>query len=276
MITKFTKRTVLLFASGVLLLAACKKDDQSEITATPVDEQDTITQNGLMLAATTHMLTRMDQDAKNYTAFAYSNGLITKVDEKEDGELTTTTFTYDAKKILKSALTKGGGMNYIYTGGLLTRVDIVTNPGNKVVSYMKFAYQNNKISEITMYVKYGTADVAFLKLAYTYTGSDVTTNKSYIYSFVTHKFSLTETTQTVYDTKKSPISSTPQLSQAFFQAFSIHNPVKETTTDEKNKVTEINTYTYTYDSAGYPLIQTKKNAQPGLPPVTTKIKYAYK
>jgi hypothetical protein len=274
MIKKFTTSLAL----GVLLLGACKKDDQSEMSAIPATEQDTVSQNSLMLetSATTHLLVRVEEDAKNYSVLTYTSGLITKIDTKEAGQLSTVNFTYDAKKVLKSALTKDGGMKFNYTGTLLTRVDFVTNPGSKVVGTLKYTYKNNKATEAIQYFKLGTKDVPAIKLAYTFTGNDVTTLKTYGYSMQTSKYSLSETTQTTYDTKKSPITGNLQLSQAFFQAFSAHNPLKEVITNNKGKVIETSTYTYTYDSAGYPLTQIQKIVKPGAATVTAKTKFTYK
>jgi len=274
MIKKFT----VCLALGVLLLGACKKDDQPELTPVATTEKDTVSENSLMLETTaaSHLLVRLEEDAKNYSILTYTNGLITKIDTKEAGQLSTVNFAYDAKKVLKSALTKEGGMKFTYTGTLLTRVDFVSNPGSKVIGTLKYTYKNNKATEAIQYFKLGNTDIPAIKLAYTFTGNDVTTLKTYGYSMQTGKYTLTETTQTTYDTKKSPITGNLQLSQAFFQAFSAHNPVKEVVTNSKGKVTQTNTYTYTYDSAGYPTLQTKKTVEPGAPTVTTKTKFTYK
>ncbi len=253
----------LVFTMGVLSISACKKDDKTGGTPQP--------------GQNTHLLARIEQDANNYTAFNYNaNGLIDKIESKNDGEASSVSLTYNAQKKLNTAVTANGSINFIYAGSTLTSMEYLNGADNTVAAYNQFTYQNNKLIEYTQYVKYANNNIPFTKVTYSYNGNDVETQTTYQWSAIANQFKVSETRKFEYDSKNNPIAANAELAQALFQIISVHNPIKETVYNAQNAIVEADTYTYTYDDKGYPATQTETVAKAGKPNVVTTAKYTYK
>ncbi|MDO3641112.1 hypothetical protein [Mucilaginibacter sp. L3T2-6] len=260
------KYAPLLIIAGVLFLSACKKDDKTTgggPTPTPVPTG-------------THLITRIQQDADNYTSFNYNaSGLIDRIEGKNNGEASNIALTYNAQKKINTAVTTDGAINFIYTGTTLSGMEYLDQTNNAVVAYTQFTYLNNKLSEYTQYVKYLNDNIPFTKVTYSYNGDDVETQTTYQWSVVTNQFKVSETRKFEYDNKTNPIVAAPELAQALFQMISAHNPVKETVYNAQNAIIETDTYSYTYDSNGYPATQTETVAKTGDPVVVKSSTYSY-
>ena len=260
------RHAALILAIGVLTISACKKDDKKGGGTTPVPP-----------TTGSRQIAKIEESTGAYSTFDYNaDGLISKIESKENGEITDVTLTYSPLKKLISAAIADGSMNYIYDGSQLRRVDFISKTDNSVVGYTKFTYQNTKLSEAAQYVKYQGNDIAYMKTTYAYNGSDVATQKTYAWSAITNSYQLSETRNYEYDNKTNPLAVTSELAQTFFQLNSVHNPVKETVYNAQNNLTETDTYSYSYDDKGYPSAGDKTVAVPGTANVTTHVKYTYK
>jgi len=263
--TQTIKHTALMLTIGVLMISACKKDDKSSNGGTTPPPP-----------AGSRQIAKIEESTGAYSTFDYNaDGLISKIESKENGEITDVTLTYSPLKKLISAAIADGSMNYIYDGSQLRRVDFISKTDNTVVGYTKFTYQNTKLSETVQYVKYQGNDIAYMKTTYAYNGSDVATQKIYAWSAITNTYELSETHNYEYDSKTNPLAATSELGQTFFQLNSVHNPVKETVYNAQNILTETDSYAYSYDN-GYPSAADKTVAVPGSANVTTHITYTYK
>jgi len=115
-----------------------------------------------------------------------------------------------------------------------------------------------------------------MKTTYTYNGNDVATQKTYAWSAVTNSYELSETNNYEYDNKVNPLAASSELGQTFFELNSVHNIVKETVYNAQNTLTETDTFSYTYDSQGYPSEGDKTIVKPGAANVTSNLKFTYK
>jgi len=250
------------------MVSACKKDDKNGGGTTPIPTPPT---------TGSRQITKIEESTGAYSAFDYnSDGLISKIESRENGEVTNVTLTYSPLKKLISAAMADGLMNYIYDGSQLRRVDYISKTDNSVVGYTKFTYQNTKLSEAVQYVKYQGNDIAYMKTTYTYNGSDVATQKTYAWSAVTSSYEISETRNYEYDNKVNPLATSSELGQTFFELNSAHNKVKETVYNAQNTLTETDTFSYTYDSKGYPSEGDKTIVKPGTANVTSHVKFTYK
>jgi|GEM_PF-889824 len=267
---QITRYTAWILTIGVLTISACKKDDKNGGGTTPIP---TPTTSG------SRQITKIEESTGAYSAFDYNaDGLISKIESRENGEVTNVTLTYSPLKKLISAAMADGSMNYIYDGSQLRRVDYISKTDNSVVGYTKFTYQNTKLSESAQYVKYQGNDIAYMKTTYTYNGNDVATQKIYAWSAVTNSYELSETWNYQYDNNVNPLaaSSSSELGQTFLELNSGHNIVKQTVYNAQNTLTETDTFSYTYDSQGYPSESDKTVIKPGAANVTSHLKFTYK
>jgi len=263
---QITRYTAWILALGVLTISACKKDDKNGGGTTPTPP-----------TTGSRQITKIEESTGAYSAFDYNaDGLISKIESRENGEVTNVTLTYSALKKLISAAMADGSMNYIYDGSQLIRVDYISKTDNSVVGYTKFTYQNTKLSEAMQYVKYQGNDIAYMKTTYTYNGSDVATQKTYAWSAVTSSYEISETRNYEYDNKVNPLATSSELGQTFFELNSVHNKVKETVYNAQTTLTETDTFSYTYDSKGYPSEGDKTVVKPGTANVTSHVKFTYK
>lgn len=219
------------------------------------------------------LVQRVQESANNFTSFDYNAaGLATRLNTKEDGDEQIVTVEYDANHKATTGMLNNTPLKFVYAGNLLDTIHYI--PGNQQgdipLSYLKLSYQNNRVSSMVNYLKVeGQDDHPFLKNTYEYLGGDVKTQTSYVWDVFADEFVQNEKYVYEYDNKINPLQSLGVLSITFFQVQSEHNPVKKITYDHDNNVVETVTYTYTYDSDGYPTSITEKTVTPGDPAGTT-------
>jgi len=211
----------------------------------------------------TKHLIKVEEDANTYTTFQYNaDGTFQKITSVEDGEngpsQTVMTFTYNsAKKISEINNQDGSKIKYTYANNVVAKSEVV-DAQNNVVAYNEYAYQNGKVSSVTL--NSGIEDengqvnyVAWMKTEYTYyTNGDVKENTVWTINPLTMSLEKTQVRKyEQYDTKVNPLSQLGEFSQAFLMDLSARNPLLEKAYDGAGSLQETVTYEYTYDNQGY-------------------------
>jgi hypothetical protein len=117
----------------------------------------------------------------------------------------------------------------------------------------------------------------FLKQAFEYyANGDIKVQKDYQYNILTNELILAKTITYEYDNNPNPLLSLGEIYQISFETPSKHNPIKAIITDKDNNLIETTTFTYTYNTNGYP-VEAKKSAKaPGQANATvSSTKYTY-
>lgn len=275
MTTKTISRLALTLMTGtVLFFGACKKDKDNNSKPDPI---------------VTKKITRVEQDANNYLDFSYNtDGTLKKVviATNEDGDpfVKAMNLSYgDNKKISK--ITIDGAEHhiaYIYEDGKLTKTE-VRDDKNFVLSSGSFYYENGRLMNYGEFQPFPFEDGSdginykrVMEVKYTYTNDgNIQTLTTNLRNPLTDQ--LEKAGSHVYenfDGKKNPMSAFPELALGLYQENNKSNLLNEKHFDEKGKLTETITRTYTYDSNGYPLTSTEKTVENGQ--TTTKnFKFTY-
>ncbi|HTK18457.1 MAG TPA: hypothetical protein VL442_03040 [Mucilaginibacter sp.] len=269
---KQAKYVTLIVSMSVLFITACKKD---HTIVSPTPGTPTPTGNDEKLA-------KVEQSNGAYTSFDYNaSGQVATLSAKQTGSaVEILALSYNADKKIDAATTTDGKMKFVYDSNKsLTRLEFwsTQNQHDTLRAYTNYIFQNGKLAESKMFIKFDPADIPAERITYTYNASgDVTTQQTYEWSILLNNYALKETATFEYDSKKNPLSATFELGQALLESISVHNPVKRTVTDAQNNVTETDTFTYSYDSKGYPATQTEKIVKPNNADVSIQSTFSYK
>jgi hypothetical protein len=263
---KTTKKlATLAIVATTLFSASCKKDS--------------VTHPGGPGGTPEMKIARIDRDTNNYSVFTYnSDGKVVGYTNNDEGTLSTVTATYNGKKVVTATL-NDQLYKFSYNGDQLKRVDIYADKNNAtdVDFYTEYTYTGGRISETGLFGKLDTNFKKVLKTVNQYNAAgDITITETYSLNPLTDQFFLYSTSKFEYDDKKNPLMSISDLTVVMNGSQSPHNVTKETVYDRANQVRETNTYTFTYNSNGYPTESTTVTKKPGEADVTTVNKFTYK
>lgn len=192
----------------------------------------------------------------------------------------TTTFAYDALKRMSQILYDGKPyVTFFYEGKLLDKAEEYDHKGRLVVTHFYLFNGEGQLVELLDQIhdtETGSVQ-SFVKYRYEYEGQK---NVQRVLSFRKNvKDPTFKPWQHVYyenyDTKKNP--HLPQVAYPFVEATAtqVNNPGKVTVREASDEsVIMIETYTYTYNTKGYPLQRTQQltTTRP-LPAVTVSYQY---
>lgn len=272
---KTLKTIAILTAIATTFLAAsCTKDAATK----PGDN------NGGKPPVTAAMqITRIDQDANNYTVFSYNaDGKVAGYKNDYNGTITEINATYDANKRMATAVINNELYKFSYTtaqGTQVDRVDVYLDKNNtaNVSFYTKYVYANNHITETELYGNLTGTFSPLSKTDYEYnTAGDIITRKIYSLNPVGGNMALSSTVKFEYDDKKNPLESVYDFTSVILGSQPVHNVTKSTVYDANNQVTETTPYTLTYNSNGYPTQAQQKTVKPGQPDAVATNKFTYK
>lgn len=255
---KFQQSLMVVALAGVLAVS-CNKDKND----TP---------------AGGYILAKIEQDANNYTSFeTNAAGQTTKLTTMEDGTPQVITINY-ANDRPSTGIFDGAVLKYVYANNQLDTLYYGESEGLPAL-YSKLKYTNNQVVTLVNYLDMpeGEDDYPLTKNTYEYAGNDVKTQTSYEWDETADAFVMSEKYTYEYDSKINPLKNMSLVSLSFFQVTSEHNPTKKTEYDADGVVAKTTTYTYNYNSAGYPTTVQEKEVTPANPAGTiTTTTFTYK
>jgi hypothetical protein len=263
--TFINKALTFTLAAAALAFASCKKDSDK-------NKPDPAAQ---------HQLVKFEESATSYSSFDYNTaGQVIKMVNVEDGQSEAFTIAYGNNNKPSQAASNGHNLVFVYTNNnVLEQALIYNGPTNgEAFGRVKLNYTGNKATEALMYIGSGVEEQPLSKFSYEYyANGDVKKKTQYGWNPFTGAYVKGETLVYEYDSHANPLNMVAELFQAALEMPSAHNPVKETTYDEDDSITNVTTYTYTYDNAGYPTQAEKKSSAPDKPNADVSlIKFSYK
>lgn len=171
-------------------------------------------------------------------------------------------------------------MKYIYTGGIVTKMDVSSLLGNTDGTF-DFTYKNGLLTQLDSYLKTsapGLPPTASMRFEYEYSANgNVQKLTVYFYKDASKKLEKEETVEySDYDDKNNTIIMFDHAAYLPLQKpVALNNPGKETHYDNAGKVTETTVYTYTYDNKGNPLTRTAVTKAPGQQDQTDVTRISY-
>ncbi|MFN3020039.1 hypothetical protein ACK1KB_03495 [Chryseobacterium sp. TY3] len=216
-------------------------------------------------------------------------------DTNEDGEVLTTTYTYDADKLTKVYSKSSLGDEYtyvliykgselsqikqtqkeegesqvdttydlVYTGGKVTSMKAVAKSSDVEVYKIdtKFRYSQSNISGAKSTFKNGTSEMGSLDSTLGFTGANLT---SFKLTSTVPIFPKVEMLMSNFDDKKNPFANFPEAFKAFSMNFMLESSSPIAMFSQNNyktiKVVGDNVsydITYTYNTDGYPITGTR-------------------
>jgi hypothetical protein len=253
------QQSLVVVAMAAVFAVSCKKD------------KDDVPAGGQIIA-------KIEQDANNYTSFETNGaGQITKLTTVEEGTPQVITINY-ANDRPSTGIFDGAVLKYVYAGNQLDTLYYGESEGLPAL-YSKLKYQNSQVVTLVNYLDMpeGADDFPLVKNTYEYAGNDVKSQTTYEWDGDDEVFLVSEKYTYEYDSKANPLKNMSLVSLSFFQVTSEHNPTKKTEYDADGVVAKTTTYTYNYNSAGYPTTVQEKEVTPGNPAGTiTTTTFTYK
>ncbi|WP_442795200.1 hypothetical protein [Pelobium manganitolerans] len=222
--------------------------------------------------------------------------LVKKIISIEDGDTTSTSFSYDAnRRINLVKINDGTQIKLAYAGDLLSTIEtineddnsklVVSYDGNKPVSAVQSVYEddelinkfkytytlnaNNQVKEIL--IKDSTNTTVIGKQVITYNGNNVSKYENYVGD------NLVSSQEMTYGSKKSAFYNARVkyiLDPSVAEAFSANDLLKQkyTFAGQSREITS----TYTYDAEGFPTAANLSDkVLPDGTPSTSKLKFEY-
>ena len=223
-------------------------------------------------------LVKIEQDANNYTALTYNaDRTLSSIKDVEDSYINETEITYNAEKKPIIGKSNGFNLNFIYTGGKLTRINTVAQNTQGVIAFMEFTYTNNLLTQTAISADVNDQVLIGTKLFYLYhpngdvkqiTMAGLNPMDNTFEVFAIHRFE--------YDQMVNPLKVSAEVFSGLNWNASAHNITKETVLTADEQVTEVITTTYTYHNAtGMPLTAKEVTAPVGGDAVTITKKFIY-
>lgn len=251
---------------AALFISSCSKKD--DVKVDPIGNEPA-----------TRKLSRLEQNAQNYSVFEYNNaGYLNKVTSREDGVDDIMTVTYNTSNKPETAVFHDQKLKFAYGNGVLEKIEF-RDENDELMGFETFVFKGTHVTESTFYGYDSETNTSTAVLAFKneYAGDDVKTKSVFVYNPATKKLELAQTSTLEYDNKNNPLAATGVVAQTLYQAHSVHNVTKETVKDDRNQLTETNTYTYTYDNKNYPTVMKEKKVTPENPAGTeTQHTFSYK
>jgi hypothetical protein len=232
-------------------------------------------------------LVKIEEGIQDSTTFEYNeDGTLKRVmavyQTGSTMETYSWTISYNAgKKIKEMVSNRGTTIGFFYKNGLL---NIKENRTNGILNYTQtFTYENGRLSKLAVWHPGGTGMEVVSEVTYTYYTNHPGNVKEAFHRELNPatgqlQNSMMEKAET-YDNKINPYSLLGDFGFGFFYNINTRNPVNEVIYDYRNGdyyVARNTTNNYTYDAAGYPVINRQTIALAGQQPVTTVIKYTYR
>ncbi len=189
------------------------------------------------------------------------------IDTDSDGEVSTTTFTYNGRKILKDSSDDGSYSTYTYTGDLITKRETFVDDE----LYQTDLYEYNSDQKLTVHTKLSHVPGWGNKYVFTHNADDTISFNSYIgdldsqtglndtgrIHFTNGEISRIESdeinSQYLYDDKNNPfknVTGMDKLSFTHLEASGIQKNI--TLWDDSFSGQVATTYTYAYNAGNYP------------------------
>ena len=240
------------------LLISCKSDD------------DIVTPNQQKL------LSKIFQDNDNYSTFEYENGKLSKYEVYSNGVLyTSITLSYDGNEQPQSELninqTQEVLKKYFYKGAVLDSTEYLSKDTSgtfKVFGYLKYYY--NQSNKLDRKVQYTTNNSVIMTIEYFYEANG---NVSERRIYITNRLDAILTS--TFDNQTNPLYYLKNWLN--YDLTMNHNNILSTKAVFVNNSFRNReaTYTYTYDSDGYP-ISSIANIMTSLDTSTINEVYEYK
>jgi len=243
-----------------LALASCRKKDSINVTPAP-------------------QLIKIEQDANNYIALSYNaDRTLSLIKDVEDSYISETEITYNTDKKPIAGKTTMFSLDFIYTGGKLTRINTLDCQTKQLIGFTEFTYQNNQLIQTGISATINGQIVVETRLSYLYySNGDVKQIAMSELDFTDKTFSVYAIHRFEYDQKVNPLQFGLELFSGLNWHASAHNIAKETVLTANEQLQETITTTYTYDQAtGMPLTAIEKSVPVDGDVVTVNKKFIYK
>jgi len=257
---------ILILAAMTITAVSCSKDPLPEQVVQPQPQSKTL-------------LHIIEQDPFNYVSLDYTtDSLVQKFKMQIDTYSQEVTYVYGANKKPVQALFDGLKANYTYNGGTLDKVEYINagNPNNTVLSYVKFDYLGTNPMLARVYSKQGNSYVEITEIVYEYYNNGDLKTMTTLDRTAPDHFEMSEFVTYEYDTKPNPLKISDEALLILFLNNPKHNITKERHYDSQARLVETNTYTYQYDTAGYPVKGVETSEYATGPASTRNITYKYK
>jgi hypothetical protein len=262
---KQTRKAVLfLLTTGLLLLAACKKE-YSNGTTPPT--------------TATKFKSRSGEDG--FISFEYNtDGSIKKAAVANEGspdDTTRYTVSYTAdKRIIEIVNDAGVKFTPVYTGEELTRVQIRTLQ-NDALAYTDYEYLNGFLKSVSVFFVSGNQVTPFYKSSFIYDASG-NIRRTQLFSadpLSPDGLSPDGTTRSVFDNKTNPLFAARDFLWMILITPSPKNTSKEESFDRNNQPERTKEYNYVYNDKILPASAVLTETIPGKPIQTKNISYHY-
>jgi len=251
-------RSVAIAFMLCMVLASCRKKDSINVT--------------------TPQLVKIEQDANNYIALSYNaDRTLSLIKDVEDSYISETEITYNADKKPVAGKTAAFNLDFIYTGGKLTRINTVDPQTKQLIGFTEFTYQNNQLVQTGISATINDQILIETRLSYLYySNGDIKQIAMSGLDFEDKTFSVYAIHRFEYDDKVNPLKFGSELFSGLNWHASSHNITKETVLTANEQLQETITTTYTYNQAGMPITATEKSVPVNGAAVTVNKKFIYK
>lgn len=261
-------RRLTLLTLFAFLFAACKKENVAPDAVVPDAKK----------------ISRIEYDNGNYQSIEYdAGGNVSKITNHIESTGGTSynnvyQFVYSGSFLLERVANDGSKYRYTYNGKDVIRTDLYNAAGNLVAYYM-YTYKDGRLA---------TGDGYFRV-----TGGSISVTPSMRYENEYHPAGNLKKVSFFYPSQTGPLEKVNEVvidqyddkrnTWLFFENNPIlplekpvvNNPLSETYYDDKGKVEQTVTYTYTYDTDGRPLTRKKLTRMAGYPDITENTKFNY-
>lgn len=258
------KAGLLLLTTGLLLLAACKKEYS----------------NGISPPTTvTKFKSRSGEDG--FISFEYNtDGSIKKAAVAQEGSPDDTIrymVSYTADKRIKEIINDAGvKFTPVYTGGELSRVQIRTAQ-NDELAYTDYEYLNGFLKSVTVFFVSGNQLTPFFKSSFIYDAAG-NIRRTQLFSadpLSPDGLSPDGTTRSVFDNKANPLYLAKEFLWMILIIPSPNNVSMEEAFAVNNQPERTKEYNYVYNDKELPLSAVLTETIPGKPIQTKNINYHY-
>jgi hypothetical protein len=223
-------------------------------------------------------LSKIAQDANNFMTFGYnSDGYLNKFKMVNDYLSSEIQFGYNNLKKPIAGTWDGFDMEFIYEGGLLSRVNFTASTPNPLIidHYLQFTYSNGRVSQTTDYLKQGENFVQGAKHTYEYYANGDMKAETYLYPVGPENWEQVERNVYEYDDKINAIQMPDEVAYVLYLNKSAHNFKKITTYDASDGLDETQTYSFIYNQFGLPTTGVETTIYPNSPTINRTLTYSY-
>ena len=228
-------------------------------------------------------LSKINYDDGSYLSVQYNNAgqpsKITTLQKTTSGDdITVYQLAYNADKLTEMSASDGSKYKYTYTGGDITKVEVVTG-NNVVIATYQYTYKEGRLWRTDIFSSFagpiGTAPSMRFEVDY-YANGNIKTMSSWYKDYNTGSLEKTDVYEmSSYDTKRNTsllFENNPYLPTLIAMP---NNPLTEKHYDKLGQQYASVTHTYTYDNDGNPLKRTTVVKETGLPDEVSETTFQY-